>query len=138
MDEIEFGLTQIDAAAEALLQRMGDRRKAALYGPMGAGKTTFVRALCRALGIAENVSSPTFAIVNEYSLAQSGDAVYHLDLYRLKTLQEAMDIGVENYLEDEHYCFIEWPELIEPLLPRDAFRIKLELVIDSQRKILFL
>lgn len=138
MDEIEFDLTQIDAAAEALLQRMGDRRKAALYGPMGAGKTTFVRALCRALGIAENVSSPTFAIVNEYSLAQSGDAVYHLDLYRLKTLQEAMDIGVENYLEDEHYCFIEWPELIEPLLPRDAFRIKLELVNDSQRKILFL
>lgn len=138
MDEIEFDLTQIDAAAEALLQRMGDRRKAALYGPMGAGKTTFVRALCRALGIAENVSSPTFAIVNEYSLAQSGDAVYHLDLYRLKTLQEAMDIGVENYLEDEHYCFIEWPELIEPLLPQDAFRIKLELVNDSQRKILFL
>ncbi|MDZ4683119.1 MAG: tRNA (adenosine(37)-N6)-threonylcarbamoyltransferase complex ATPase subunit type 1 TsaE [Saprospiraceae bacterium] len=138
MEEIEFDLIQIDTAAETLLQRMGDRRKVALYGPMGAGKTTFVRALCRVLGIAENVSSPTFAIVNEYSLAESGDAVYHLDLYRLKTLQEALDIGVENYLEDAAYCFIEWPELIEPLLPPDALRIKLELVNDSQRKILFL
>jgi len=138
MEEIEFDLTRIAAAAEILLQRMGDRRKVALYGQMGAGKTTFVRAICQVLGAVGNVSSPTFAIVNEYSLAETGDAVYHLDLYRLKTLQEAMDIGVKNYLEDAAYCFIEWPELIEPLLPPDAVRIKLELVNDSQRKILFL
>ncbi len=138
MEEIEFDLTRIAAAAEMLLQRMGNRRKVALYGQMGAGKTTFVRAICQVLGAVGNVSSPTFAIVNEYSLAETGDAVYHLDLYRLKTLQEAMDIGVENYLEDAAYCFIEWPELIEPLLPPDAVRIKLELVNDSQRKILFL
>ena len=138
MEEIEFDLTRIAAAAEMLLQRMGDRRKVALYGQMGAGKTTFVRAICQVLGAVGNVSSPTFAIVNEYSLSETGDAVYHLDLYRLKTLQEAMDIGVENYLEDAAYCFIEWPELIEPLLPPDAVRIKLELVNDSQRKILFL
>ena len=138
MEEIEFDLTRIAAAAEILLQRMGDRRKVALYGQMGAGKTTFVRAICQVLGAVGNVSSPTFAIVNEYSLSETGDAVYHLDLYRLKTLQEAMDIGVENYLEDAAYCFIEWPELIEPLLPPDAVRIKLELVNDSQRKILFL
>lgn len=138
MEEIEFDLTRIAAAAEILLQRMGNRRKVALYGQMGAGKTTFVRAICQVLGAAGNVSSPTFSIVNEYSLNETGDAVYHLDLYRLKTLQEAMDIGVENYLEDAAYCFIEWPELIEPLLPPDAVRIKFELVNDSQRKILFL
>ena len=138
MEEIEFDLTRIAAAAEMLLQHMGNRRKVALYGQMGAGKTTFVRAICQVLGAVGNVSSPTFAIVNEYSLAETGDAVYHLDLYRLKTLQEALDIGMENYLEDACYCFIEWPELIEPLLPPDAVRIKLELVNDSQRKILFL
>jgi len=138
MEEIEFDLTRIADTAEMLLQRMGDRRKVALYGQMGAGKTTFVRAICQVLGVVGNVSSPTFAIVNEYSLPEAGDVVYHLDLYRLQTLQEAIDIGVENYIEDACYCFIEWPELIEPLLPPDAFRIKLELVSDSQRKILFL
>ncbi|NUO01226.1 MAG: tRNA (adenosine(37)-N6)-threonylcarbamoyltransferase complex ATPase subunit type 1 TsaE [Saprospiraceae bacterium] len=138
MEEIDFDLTRIADAAKILVQRMGDRRKVALYGQMGAGKTTFVRAICQVLGATGNVSSPTFAIVNEYPLPDAGEVVYHLDLYRLKDLREALDIGIENYLEDEHYCFIEWPELIEPLLPPDALRIKLELVHETQRKILFL
>lgn len=138
MEEIEYDITGINTAAEKLLAFCGKHKKLAIYGEMGAGKTTLVRAMCQVLGIHENVSSPTFAIVNEYSTPESDTLVYHLDLYRLKNLQEALDIGVENYLEDENYCFVEWPELIEPLLPPDTVRIKLELVHESQRKILIL
>lgn len=138
MEEIEYRLTDIDAAAKALLQKLGSHRKVAIHGQMGAGKTTLVSAMCRALGVAENASSPTFSLVNVYSLPDTDAVVYHLDLYRLKNLQEAIDIDVLNYLDDSNYCFIEWPELIEPLLPADAIQIELELIDESQRKILFL
>lgn len=138
MEGIEYDIDTIDAAAQMLLQRLGSAKKVAIYGAMGAGKTTLVRALCQVLGIRENVSSPTFAIVNEYSLQNSQSLVYHFDLYRLKSLQEIIDIDVENYLGDDNYCFVEWPELLEPLLPPDAVRIKLEFIDSSRRKILLL
>ena len=134
-------LTDLDQAACRLVDFAGDRRKMAFYGEIGVGKTTFIQAICKQLGVREAVVSPTFALVNEYSLAadfQKGQLVYHLDLYRLKNIQEALDIGVEDMLYDSHYCFIEWPELIEVLLPEEVLRIKIEALNNSARKIVFL
>lgn len=134
-------LTDLDQAACGLVDFAGDRRKMAFYGEIGVGKTTFIQAICKQLGVREAVVSPTFALVNEYSLAadfQQEQLVYHLDLYRLKNIQEALDIGVEDMLYDSHYCFIEWPELIEVLLPEEVLRIKIEALNNSARKIVFL
>jgi len=133
---------QLDDVAQKLLSLAGTCRKFTLSGDLGAGKTTLVKALCTALGVKEPVSSPSFSIVNEYH-AQDPDSgteqpVYHMDLYRLKTLEEALDIGITEYLESPYYCFIEWPELIHPLLGTEVFRIELEIISDSTRKILFL
>lgn len=129
--------TELEQVARQLLHFAGARRKFAFYGEIGAGKTTFIQAICRQLGVQEAVVSPTFALVNEYTSATE-DTIYHLDLYRLKNMQEALDIGIEDMLYDAHYCFIEWPELIEELLPEDTVRIKLSFVADSTRKVVFL
>lgn len=137
MEIIVHQLHELDKAAQKLLEFAGERRKFAFYGEIGAGKTTFIQAICRQLGVQEAVVSPTFALVNEYP-ASSGELIYHLDLYRLKNAQEALDIGIEDMLYDENYCLIEWPELIEALLPEDVVRIKLEIVDHSTRKILLL
>ncbi len=104
-----------------------------LHGQMGSGKTTLTRALCNFLGTTDNVSSPTFPIVNEYLLS-SGDKLYHFDLYRLQTLREALDIGIEEYLDSGSWCLIEWPGLIESLLPDTYIELEL-LVTDKGRKI---
>lgn len=109
-------LENIADAAKKFLAEAGDRRVFAFHGGMGAGKTTFIKALCSELGVTEVVASPTFAIVNEY-MAQNGEPVYHFDLYRVKTMDEACDFGCEDYFYSGSYCFIEWPELVEPLLP---------------------
>lgn len=130
-------LQELDAAAQRLLVFAGTRRKFAFYGEIGAGKTTFIQAICRQLGVHEGVVSPTFALVNEYE-SEAGAFIYHLDLYRLTNIDEALDIGIEDMLYDEHYCFIEWPELVEDLLPEDIVRIKLEIDGHSTRKILLL
>jgi len=117
------------------------RRKFALYGDIGAGKTTFVQAFCQRLGVQDAVTSPTFALVNAYRLPQSDEQeafVYHLDLYRLETVEETLDIGIEDYLYDENYCLVEWPQLIEGLLPADVVRIKLEILEHSKRKLVLL
>ena len=133
---------QLEVVAQKLLSLAGERRKFTLEGDLGAGKTTLVKALCAALGVKEPVSSPSFSIVNEYHAQNTDDdteqPVYHMDLYRLKTLEEALDIGIAEYLESPYYCFIEWPELILPLLGPEVFRIRLEIVGDSARKILLL
>lgn len=124
-----------------LLEFAGNRRLVALYGEIGSGKTSLVQALCRHLGVTDNVSSPTFALVNEYTLSAGGRAepIYHLDLYRLRDLREAQDIGLEEYLDQpDTWCLIEWPELIENWLPADTVRIKLEVLPDSRRKIVLL
>ena len=111
----------------------------AFSGEIGAGKTTFIQVICRQLGVDEaEVVSPTFALINAYDVAGSSRQIYHMDLYRLESLDEALQIGIEDYLYGGDYCLIEWPELIEALLPDDTVRIKLEILGDSSRKILFL
>lgn len=129
-----YSLSDLDQAAAQLLAFAEERRKFAFYGEIGAGKTTFIQAICRHLGVREAVVSPTFALVNEY-VTDDDELIYHLDLYRLKNVQEALDIGIEDRLYDKNYCFIEWPELVEDLLPEDTVRIKLSIVENSTRKI---
>lgn len=122
--------------AQSILQKDKATRVFALHGEMGSGKTTLVRALCVQLGVApEEVNSPTYALINEY--AGSSGPIFHMDLYRLQNIQEALDIGVEDYLYSGHYCFVEWPDLIAPILPEEARAIMLELTGNSARKILF-
>ncbi|RYE23393.1 MAG: tRNA (adenosine(37)-N6)-threonylcarbamoyltransferase complex ATPase subunit type 1 TsaE [Sphingobacteriaceae bacterium] len=103
------------------------------YGEMGAGKTTFIKAFCAALGVEDTVSSPTFSIVNEYRYPEG--IIYHFDFYRLKNQTEALDLGVEEYLYSGEYCLIEWPEKIPDLLPENYIRINIEVQPDQQRKL---
>jgi tRNA threonylcarbamoyladenosine biosynthesis protein TsaE len=118
-------LDQLPEIAEQVLSEAGAVRVFAFFGEMGAGKTTFIKALCRKLGIEEMVSSPTFTLVNEY-LSGSGEPVYHFDFYRIKSESEAFDMGYENYLYSGNYCFVEWPERIASLLPAKIARVKIE------------
>mgnify|MGYP002867177829 FL=1 len=111
-------------AASALLSAAPGARVFALYGPMGAGKTTFIKALCRELGVTDPVQSPTFAIVHEYSAA-GGNPVFHFDFYRIGNVGEVYDIGYEDYLYSGHYCFLEWPERVEHLLPPGTVRVQI-------------
>lgn len=126
----------LPAVAQSILQRDPATRIFVLHGEMGSGKTTLVRALCAQLGVAPGeVNSPTYALINEY--AGSPGPIFHMDLYRLQDIQEALDIGVEDYLYSGHYCFVEWPDLIAPILPEETRAIMLELTGNSARKILF-
>lgn len=126
-------LAEIDAAAEEFLRRIGDRRLVAFYAPMGAGKTTFTTALCRRLGVrSDAVSSPTFAIINEYRTA-AGEPVYHFDFYRITKPEEALDIGLYDYLDSGALCLMEWPENIEELLPEETLRVQISVAPDGAR-----
>jgi tRNA threonylcarbamoyladenosine biosynthesis protein TsaE len=127
-------LNELGQAAGKFVELMGDRRVFAFYGEMGAGKTTFITSICRALGVEENITSPTFALVNEY-LTRQGDSIYHFDCYRLKNQQEAYDIGAEEYFYSGNVCFIEWPDRIEDLLPLNTVVVKISLNSDTQRLI---
>lgn len=118
-------LSDLDRGATALLSAIGDHRVVAFDAPMGAGKTTITAAMCRLMGVEEDTGSPSFSIVNEYS-DKNGNAVYHFDFYRLKDLSEAVDIGLEDYLCSGELCLIEWPQLVEPLLPEDTLWISIE------------
>lgn len=113
---------QLPEIARELINHCPNQRVFAFYGEMGAGKTTFIKALCSELGVTDIIQSPTFAIINEYR-RQNGEPVYHFDFYRIKKLEEAYDIGYEDYLYSGCYCFIEWPELIEELLPAGTVRV---------------
>ncbi len=115
-------IEQLPDVARRLLDEFPDERFFAFFGPMGVGKTTLIKELCAQLGVTQNVCSPTFAIVNEYSDAQ-GEPIYHFDFYRIKKLEEAYDIGYEEYFYSGCYCFTEWTEKIEPLLPDHYLRI---------------
>ncbi len=119
-------------AARKFIDEMGENCVFAFYGKMGAGKTTFIKAICEALGVTDPVASPTFAIVNEYADAQ-GQPIYHFDFYRIKNLREAYDIGCEEYFYSGYPCFIEWPEMIEELLPEDAVKVTIEVLEDEAR-----
>jgi tRNA threonylcarbamoyladenosine biosynthesis protein TsaE len=115
----------LDTAASQILTTFSGHRVFALYGEMGAGKTTFIKSLCRKLHVKDIVNSPTFAIVNEY-LNTKGESIYHFDFYRLKKESEAIDIGYEEYVYSGCYCFMEWPEKIENLLPEGCVNIKID------------
>lgn len=116
-------LEEIKTAAKTFVENMGESRVFAFFGKMGSGKTTFIKAVCETLGVTDVITSPTFAIVNEYTSDISGDSVYHFDFYRIKRLEEVYDMGYEDYFYSGRLCFIEWPELIEELLPEDAVRV---------------
>lgn len=118
-------LSQINQAAQTFLSLKGQSTIFALYGKMGVGKTTFIKALCQELGVTDTVNSPTFSIVNEYRSASTNQLIYHFDFYRIKNLSEVYDMGYEDYFYSGALCFIEWPELIEDLLPADTLRVNI-------------
>ena len=128
-------LEELPHAAGAFLRDIGDHTLIAFYAPMGAAKTTFTTALCRDLGVrADAVSSPTFAIINEYRTA-SGRPVYHFDFYRIEHLEEALDIGLYDYLDSGELCLMEWPEIIEPLLPEETLKVQIRVNPDASRTV---
>ena len=127
-------LAELPQVAGEFLQALGKRRVVAFQGKMGAGKTTFIKAVCQALGVTDVINSPTFAIVNEY-LDGQGSPIYHFDFYRIKRQQEVLDIGYEDYIYSGCVCFMEWPELIEDLLPADAVRVTITQQEDGTRVI---
>lgn len=127
------GLSELGAAAGQLLAYAGDEKIFIFEGEMGAGKTTLIKALTKAMGVAETVSSPTFSIVNEYRAGN--DIIYHFDFYRIKNLQEAYDIGYEEYFYSGNICLIEWPEKIADLLPEKYIRVKISPISETQRLI---
>jgi tRNA threonylcarbamoyladenosine biosynthesis protein TsaE len=124
-------LTQLPATAQALLNFAGSQKIFLFYGDMGAGKTTFIKALCEQLGVTEPVTSPTFSIVNEY--VGKDAQVYHFDFYRLKNQEEALDMGYEEYFYSGNYCLIEWPEKIPDLLPPHYIRVTIQATGEQSR-----
>lgn len=131
--EIE-SLDNYASAAREFITAMGNRRIFAFYGSMGAGKTTFIKSVCEAMGVKDAINSPTFAIVNEYEDAK-GETIFHFDFYRIKSIAEVYNMGYEEYLYSDAYCFIEWPELIEELLPEDTVKVTIEEGINGKRTI---
>lgn len=130
----------IRETAREFISQIGDHRVFAFYGKMGAGKTTFVKAICEELGVEDVITSPTFAIVNEYTCPLTThqlpiNQIFHFDFYRIKKLEEVYDMGYEEYFYSGALCFIEWPELIEPLLPDDAVRVTIEEQPDGTRTV---
>lgn len=124
-------LENISDAAREFVANIGERRVFAFYGGMGAGKTTFIKAICEELGVKDAVTSPTFAIVNEYSSAHG--PVYHFDFYRIKRIDEVIDLGFDDYAYSGNLCLMEWPELIEELLPQDTVTVHIEAKEDGTR-----
>jgi tRNA threonylcarbamoyladenosine biosynthesis protein TsaE len=122
------------SAAKHLLKYAGENRIFAFYGSMGAGKTTIIKAICEILGATDIISSPTFTLVNEYRTS-GGQVLYHIDFYRIKKQEEVYDFGVEEYLTGYSYCFMEWPELIEDILPGETVKVRIS-VDDQRRRIL--
>ena len=128
-------LEKINEVAREFIRNMGDATVFALYGKMGAGKTTFIKALCEELGISEGVNSPTFAIVNEYRSDTTGELVYHFDFYRINKIDEVYELGYEDYFYSGALCFMEWSEKIEELLPPETVVVTIEEVENSVRKV---
>ena len=132
MDLIARKLDELPDVAATILNHFSGHRVFATKGKMGAGKTTLIKAFCDVLGVKETVSSPTFALVNEYTDAQ-GESVFHFDFYRIKKTEEVFDIGYEEYFYSDHYCFVEWPELVEGLLPEGFVTIEISVGENEER-----
>lgn len=141
-------IDHIREAAREFIEHIGEHRVFAFYGKMGAGKTTFVKAICEELGVDDVITSPTFAIINEYSLTSLPSPltsqlsaltskIFHFDFYRIKKLEEVYDMGYEDYFYSGALCFIEWPELIEEILPDDAVRVSITEQTDGSRLVSF-
>lgn len=125
-------LDQMAEAAKQFIANMGNARVFAFYGKMGAGKTTFIKAVCQQLGVDDVITSPTFALVNEYTDGR-GNPIYHFDFYRIKKLEEVFDMGYEDYFYSGGLCFLEWPELIEDILPADTVKVTITQRDDGSR-----
>lgn len=134
MISIETSLVGIDSAAQEFLRLTAGCKHFAFYGSMGAGKTTFIKALCKALGVTSTVTSPTFALVNEYKAGENG-MIYHFDFYRINKPEEVFDFGCEEYFASGQYCFIEWPEKAEMAIPPDTCRVSIEEMANGMRAI---
>lgn len=132
--ELIFTLSELEATVQHFLPSLTNVTVVAFYGQMGAGKTTFIAALCKALGIADAASSPTFSIINHYKTS-AGQTIYHMDWYRLKDEEEALQAGVEEALYSGYLCLVEWPERAATLLPNDTLHVKLELVDEGKRRL---
>ena len=132
-DSIIYTLDDIQAAAQKLTGLIGNQKVLLFYGEMGAGKTTLIKQICKALGVTDNITSPTFSIVNEYRITTG--KIYHFDFYRLKNQTEAMDMGCEEYFYSGDYCFIEWPEMIPDLIPDAHLKISIKVLPNTQREI---
>lgn len=123
---------EIDSAASEFIKALGDSRHIAFDAPMGAGKTTFIAAICRVLGVEDDVNSPTFSIINEYRDSQQ-KTIYHFDFYRIESEEEGVDLGLEDYFDSNALCLMEWPENIENLLPDDTLWVKISVAPDDSR-----
>ena len=130
-------IENIREAAQEFVANIGESTVFAFYGKMGAGKTTFIKAVCEELGVEDVITSPTFAIVNEYRSETSGELIYHFDFYRVKKIEEVYDMGFEDYFYSGALCFIEWPELCEEVLPEDTVKVTIDETPDSSRLISF-
>jgi tRNA threonylcarbamoyladenosine biosynthesis protein TsaE len=126
---------RLSASAKKLLKHYGENKIFAFYGSMGAGKTTIIKAICKVLGAVDIVSSPTFTLVNEYRTSK-GTTLYHIDFFRIKKQEEVFDFGVEEYLSGDSYCFMEWPELIEDILPPGTVNVRISVDDNEQRTLL--
>jgi len=127
-------ITALKTVAKNLINTFPEPRIFAFYGKMGAGKTTFIQSVCKALGSDDNVTSPTFALINEYKTDQPL-SIFHFDFYRINNIEEAFDLGYEDYFYSGNYCLIEWPEMIESLLPENIVKVKIEVNDDGMRNI---
>lgn len=146
---MEIKIKSIDTIRESareFIKNIGEHKVFAFYGKMGAGKTTFVKAICEELGVEDVITSPTFAIVNEYTISSwpsaisqqpTADRIFHFDFYRIKKLEEVYDMGYEDYFYSGALCFIEWPELIEDLLPEDAVKVVIDVNENDERTVKF-
>lgn len=131
--KIVFDIDEIDEVSKKILETFPHSKCFAFYAEMGTGKTTLINALCKQLGVRENTSSPTFSIINQYKNSKN-ETIYHTDWYRLKDAQEAINSGVQDILDERNtYCFIEWPELAEEILPHNCIKIKIDLINNNQR-----
>ena len=128
-------LDSIHEAAKQFIAAMEDNTVFAFYGKMGAGKTTFIKAICEELGVTDVINSPTFAIVNEYRSDETGELIYHFDFYRINNIAEAYDIGIDEYFGGDGLCFIEWPQKIEAIMPDDAINVAINILPDGSRQI---
>lgn len=127
-------LEEYPAAAREFIRFMDKGRLFAFYGKMGSGKTTLIKSICEELGVTDTINSPTFAIVNEYE-DRDGNTIFHFDFYRIKSIAEVYNMGYEEYLYSNAYCFMEWPELVEELLPEECIRVEIEENEDSTRTV---